>query len=180
MPGFYPVVASTASEAQEKYDYLQSLIQKPVGISILEHTIGVHGSTRYRSTGRCRRWPTPTDRSAASACCSSRRDATSSPSGSSVSPMPVRAAMRCRSARPPRWPTRWSIGSRTAPRTASTSCGLTAGMAQGFRRSRHPRAAAPGPLQHGVRSQDLARQSRLAQTRSIATISRASPALRSD
>jgi N-acetyl-S-(2-succino)cysteine monooxygenase len=43
MPGFYPVVAPTASEAQEKYDYLQSLIQKPVGISILEHTIGVHG-----------------------------------------------------------------------------------------------------------------------------------------
>jgi FMN-dependent oxidoreductase (nitrilotriacetate monooxygenase family) len=43
MPGFYPVVAATASEAQEKYDYLQSLIQKPVGISILEHTIGVHG-----------------------------------------------------------------------------------------------------------------------------------------
>jgi N-acetyl-S-(2-succino)cysteine monooxygenase len=43
MPGFYPVVATTTSEAQEKYDYLQSLIQKPVGISILEHTIGVHG-----------------------------------------------------------------------------------------------------------------------------------------
>jgi len=43
MPGFYPVVAPTASEAQEKYDYLQSLIQKPVGVSILEHTIGVHG-----------------------------------------------------------------------------------------------------------------------------------------
>jgi N-acetyl-S-(2-succino)cysteine monooxygenase len=42
MPGFYPVVAATQSEAQEKYDYLQSLIQKPVGISILEHTIGVH------------------------------------------------------------------------------------------------------------------------------------------
>lgn len=42
MPGFYPVVAATASEAQEKYDYLQSLIQKPVGLSILEHTIGVH------------------------------------------------------------------------------------------------------------------------------------------
>jgi FMN-dependent oxidoreductase (nitrilotriacetate monooxygenase family) len=41
MPGFYPVVAPTASEAQEKYDYLQSLIQKPVGISILESTIGV-------------------------------------------------------------------------------------------------------------------------------------------
>ncbi|CAN5753491.1 LLM class flavin-dependent oxidoreductase [soil metagenome] len=43
MPGFYPVVAATASEAQEKYDFLQSLIQKPVGLSMLEHTIGVHG-----------------------------------------------------------------------------------------------------------------------------------------
>ena len=39
MPGFYPVVAPTLSEAQEKYDYLQSLIPVPVGISILEHTI---------------------------------------------------------------------------------------------------------------------------------------------
>jgi FMN-dependent oxidoreductase (nitrilotriacetate monooxygenase family) len=43
MPGFYPVVAPTQSEAQEKFDYLQSLIQVPVGISTLEHTIGVHG-----------------------------------------------------------------------------------------------------------------------------------------
>ena len=42
MPGFYPVVAATQSEAQEKYDYLQSLIPTSVGISILEHTIGVH------------------------------------------------------------------------------------------------------------------------------------------
>ncbi len=42
MPGFYPVVAPTVSEAQEKFDYLQSLIQVPVGISVLEHTIGVH------------------------------------------------------------------------------------------------------------------------------------------
>jgi FMN-dependent oxidoreductase (nitrilotriacetate monooxygenase family) len=42
MPGFYPVVAPTQSEAQEKYDYLQSLIQVPVGIAVLEHTIGVH------------------------------------------------------------------------------------------------------------------------------------------
>ena len=42
MPGFYPVVAPTQSEAQEKFDYLQSLIQVPVGISVLEHTIGVH------------------------------------------------------------------------------------------------------------------------------------------
>jgi FMN-dependent oxidoreductase (nitrilotriacetate monooxygenase family) len=42
MPGFYPVVAPTQSEAQEKFDYLQSLIQVPVGIAVLEHTIGVH------------------------------------------------------------------------------------------------------------------------------------------
>ncbi len=42
MPGFYPVVAPTAAEAQEKFDHLQSLIQVPVGISVLEHTIGVH------------------------------------------------------------------------------------------------------------------------------------------
>ena len=43
MPGFYPVVATTQAEAQEKYDTLQSLIQVPVGIAILEHTIGVKG-----------------------------------------------------------------------------------------------------------------------------------------
>ena len=42
MPGFYPVVAATQSEAQEKFEYLQSLIQVPVGIAVLEHTIGVH------------------------------------------------------------------------------------------------------------------------------------------
>jgi len=43
MPGFYPVVGATQAEAQEKYDALQSLIQVPVGIAILEHTIGVKG-----------------------------------------------------------------------------------------------------------------------------------------
>ena len=42
MPGLYPVVAPTASEAQEKYDYLQSLIHPSVGLAVLEHTIGVH------------------------------------------------------------------------------------------------------------------------------------------
>ncbi|MBN9090164.1 MAG: LLM class flavin-dependent oxidoreductase [Reyranella sp.] len=42
MPGFYPVVAPTRSQAQEKFDYLQSLIQVPVGVAVLEHTIGVH------------------------------------------------------------------------------------------------------------------------------------------
>jgi FMN-dependent oxidoreductase (nitrilotriacetate monooxygenase family) len=51
MPGFYPVVAATQSEAQEKYDTLQSLIQKPVGIAILEHTIGVKGLDKYPLDG---------------------------------------------------------------------------------------------------------------------------------
>ncbi len=51
MPGFYPVVAATASEAQEKYDYLQSLIQVPVGLSVLEHTIGVHDLDRLPLDG---------------------------------------------------------------------------------------------------------------------------------
>jgi FMN-dependent oxidoreductase (nitrilotriacetate monooxygenase family) len=51
MPGFYPVVAATQSEAHEKYDYLQSLIQEPVGIAILEHTIGVKGLDKYPLDG---------------------------------------------------------------------------------------------------------------------------------
>jgi N-acetyl-S-(2-succino)cysteine monooxygenase len=51
MPGFYPVVAPTESEAREKFDFLQSLIQKPVGVSILEHTIGVHGLDKYPLDG---------------------------------------------------------------------------------------------------------------------------------
>ena len=51
MPGFYPVVAPTQSEAKEKYDTLQSLIQKPVGIAILEHTIGVKGLDKYPLDG---------------------------------------------------------------------------------------------------------------------------------
>ncbi len=42
MPGLYPVVAPTESEAREKFDYLQSLIHPSVGIAVLEHTIGVH------------------------------------------------------------------------------------------------------------------------------------------
>ena len=42
MPGLYPVVAPTASEAQEKFEYLQSLIHPSVGLAVLEHTIGVH------------------------------------------------------------------------------------------------------------------------------------------
>ena len=51
MPGFYPVVAPTQSEAQEKFEYLQSLIQVPVGIAVLEHTIGVHDLDRLPLDG---------------------------------------------------------------------------------------------------------------------------------
>ena len=51
MPGFYPVVAPTEAEAKEKFDYLQSLIQVPVGVSILEHTIGVHGLDKLSLDG---------------------------------------------------------------------------------------------------------------------------------
>jgi FMN-dependent oxidoreductase (nitrilotriacetate monooxygenase family) len=51
MPGFYPVVAPTGSEAQEKFDFLQSLIQVPVGIAVLEHTIGVHDLDRLPLDG---------------------------------------------------------------------------------------------------------------------------------
>jgi FMN-dependent oxidoreductase (nitrilotriacetate monooxygenase family) len=43
MPGFYPVVGRP-SRGREKFDYLQSLIQPSVGISILRH-VSVHGST---------------------------------------------------------------------------------------------------------------------------------------
>jgi len=51
MPGFYPVVAATQAEAQDKYNTLQSLIQEPVGIAILEHTIGVKGLDKYPLDG---------------------------------------------------------------------------------------------------------------------------------
>ncbi len=41
MPGLYPVVAKTESEAREKFDFLQSLIHPSVGLAVLGHTIGV-------------------------------------------------------------------------------------------------------------------------------------------
>jgi FMN-dependent oxidoreductase (nitrilotriacetate monooxygenase family) len=41
LPGLYPVVGRTASEAREKFDFLQSLIHPSVGLAVLEHTIGV-------------------------------------------------------------------------------------------------------------------------------------------
>jgi alkanesulfonate monooxygenase len=51
MPGFYPVVAPTESEAHEKFEFLQSLIHPSVGLGVLEHTIGVHGLDKYPLDG---------------------------------------------------------------------------------------------------------------------------------
>jgi len=51
MPGFYPVVGHTESEAREKFDLLQSLIHPSVGLAVLEHTIGVANLDRYPLDG---------------------------------------------------------------------------------------------------------------------------------
>ena len=51
MPGLYPVVGRTMAEAQEKFDYLQSLIQPSVGLSVLAHTIGVPNLDQYPLDG---------------------------------------------------------------------------------------------------------------------------------
>ena len=51
MPGLYPVVGRTEAEAKEKFDFLQSLIQPSVGLSILSYTIGVHGLEKYPLDG---------------------------------------------------------------------------------------------------------------------------------
>ncbi len=51
MPGLYPVVGRTESEAREKFDFLQSLIHPSVGLAGLEHAIGVHGLARYPLDG---------------------------------------------------------------------------------------------------------------------------------
>jgi FMN-dependent oxidoreductase (nitrilotriacetate monooxygenase family) len=47
MPGLYPVVGRTETEAREKFDYLQSLIHPSVGLAVLEHTIGVSNLAQY-------------------------------------------------------------------------------------------------------------------------------------
>jgi len=43
LPGIYPVVGRTESEAKEKFAFLQSLIHPSVGLAVLSHTIGVDG-----------------------------------------------------------------------------------------------------------------------------------------
>ena len=164
MPGFYPVVAPTASEAQEKYDYLQSLIQKPVGISILEHTIGVHGLDKLPLDG-----PVPEMADTNGPLSrqrllleQARRDkltfwelclANAGPRGHALSigtPSQVADEME-----------HWfkdgaADGFNVMP-------AWLPGSLEGFRRSRHSRAAAPGTLPNGVRSHDPARESRPAQ-----------------
>lgn len=40
MPGLFPVIGRTEAEAQEKYQYLQSLVQPDVGLFLLEHLLG--------------------------------------------------------------------------------------------------------------------------------------------
>ena len=151
MPGFYPVVAPTASEAQEKYDYLQSLIQKPVGISILEHTIGVHGLDKIPLDG-----PVPEMADTNGPLSrqrllleQARRDkltfwelclANAGPRGHVLSigtPSQVADEME-----------HWfkdgaADGFNVMP-------AWLPGSLEGFRRSGHPRAAAPGPVPNGV------------------------------
>ncbi len=51
LPGLYPVVGRTEAEAREKFDFLQSLIHPSVGISVLEHTIGVPNLSQYPLDG---------------------------------------------------------------------------------------------------------------------------------
>lgn len=51
MPGFYPVVGRTESEAREKFEILQSLIHPSVGLTVLEQTIGVHDLDKYPLDG---------------------------------------------------------------------------------------------------------------------------------
>jgi FMN-dependent oxidoreductase (nitrilotriacetate monooxygenase family) len=51
LPGLYPVVGRTEAEAREKFEFLQSLIHPSVGISVLEHTIGVANLSQYPLDG---------------------------------------------------------------------------------------------------------------------------------
>ena len=151
MPGFYPVVAPTVSEAQEKYDYLQSLIQKPVGISILEHTIGVHGLDKIPLDG-----PVPemadTNGPLEPPAPTARAGAARQAHLLGTVPGQCRAARPCafdRHADPGRRRDGALVQGRRG-RRLQRHAGLAARLAERFRRSRHSRAAAPGTLPNGV------------------------------
>ncbi len=51
LPGLYPVVGRTEAEAKHKFEFLQSLIHPSVGLSVLEHTIGVANLAQYPLDG---------------------------------------------------------------------------------------------------------------------------------
>ena len=51
LPGLYPVVGRTRAEAEEKFAYLQSLIEPSVGLAVLGHTIGVPDLSQYPLDG---------------------------------------------------------------------------------------------------------------------------------
>jgi FMN-dependent oxidoreductase (nitrilotriacetate monooxygenase family) len=51
LPGLYPVVARTQTEAEDKFAALQALIEPSVGLAVLEHTIGVKGLSAYDLDG---------------------------------------------------------------------------------------------------------------------------------
>ena len=56
MPGLNPIVGRTASEAEEKHQYLQSLIHPDVGLELLSNALGGFRSDGLTtSMGRCRR-----------------------------------------------------------------------------------------------------------------------------
>ncbi|MDQ8731978.1 LLM class flavin-dependent oxidoreductase [Bradyrhizobium sp. LHD-71] len=40
MPGIFPVISRTQKEAEDKYEYLQSLVQPQVGLFLLQHLLG--------------------------------------------------------------------------------------------------------------------------------------------
>lgn len=40
MPGIFPIIGSTEKEANEKYEYLQSLVEPSVGMFLLQHLLG--------------------------------------------------------------------------------------------------------------------------------------------
>ena len=153
MPGFYPVVAPTASEAQEKFEYLQSLIQVPVGIAVLEHTIGVHDLDKLPLDGPVPEMPDTNGPLSRQRLLleQARRDkltfwqlclANAGPRGHVLSigtPAQVADEME-----------HWFRDG--AGRRLQRHAGLPAGLAQGFRRRGGPRAAAPRPVPHRVRS----------------------------
>ena len=111
MPGFYPVVAPTAVGGAGEVRLPAVADPAQVGISILEHTIGVHDLDKLPLDG-----PVP-EMADTNGPLSRQRLLLEQARRDKLTlwelclPTPVRAATCCRSARPSRSPTRWSTGS---------------------------------------------------------------------